>query len=182
MGKEFLIKKNPKIALSQVQERSRLLEQCLLELDHEGCFHVLERYADFDQAEEEVLEKILDIACEDEDVQRLVKIPGVSYIAALYFIIAMENIKRFSSGKEMVSYLGLVPGAKKKNSDPLATAFLMTAATGIMSSPERSALKMWGLSIAKKSGLKVAQRAVARKLAFIMYRILLTKEEYRQAV
>lgn len=184
-GLEFLLKRNPKITLSQLQERAKLLSECLEELstpDQYGdlCKILLEEYSEFEDAEGEITEKVLDIACQHEDARRLVKIPGVSYVAALYFITAVENLGRFSSAKDVVSYLGLAPGPKKKPGDSLACSFLIAAAAGIMRSCIPSNLKIWGFSIAKKTNIKVAHMAVARKLAKLMYKLLVTKEAYRE--
>jgi hypothetical protein len=42
-----------------------------------------------------------------------------------------------------------------------------------------SALKAWGLRIAKRSGMKKAAVAVARKMAVIMHRVWATGETFR---
>jgi transposase len=44
---------------------------------------------------------------------------------------------------------------------------------------KRSSLKAWGLRLAKRSGMKKAKVAVARKLAVIMHQLLLTGDEFR---
>ena len=40
------------------------------------------------------------------------------------------------------------------------------------------ALKVWGLKLAKRSGMTKARVAVARKLAVIMHRMLVTGETF----
>ena len=42
-----------------------------------------------------------------------------------------------------------------------------------------SALKAWGMRLAKRSGFNKAKVAVARKLAVIMHRMLVTGEPFR---
>jgi transposase len=42
-----------------------------------------------------------------------------------------------------------------------------------------SALKAWGVRLAKRVGLKKAKVAVARKLAVLMHRMLITGETFR---
>ena len=44
---------------------------------------------------------------------------------------------------------------------------------------EWSALKTWGLQLAKRSGMKKAKVAVARKLAVILHRMWVTGEAFR---
>ena len=43
----------------------------------------------------------------------------------------------------------------------------------------RSALKAWGLALAKRIGLRRAKVAVARKLAIVMHRVWSDRSEYR---
>jgi transposase len=40
-------------------------------------------------------------------------------------------------------------------------------------------LKAWGVRLAKRIGLKTAKVAVARKLAVLMHRMLITGESFR---
>ena len=42
-----------------------------------------------------------------------------------------------------------------------------------------SALKAWGIKLARKAGMKKAAVAVARKLAVLMHRMLCTGEAFR---
>lgn len=82
------------------------------------------------------------------------------------------------------AYLGLTPrryqsgeadhtGKISKCGDPLVRAYLFEAATTLLTRVEKwSALKAWGLRIAKRSGMKKAAVAVARKMAVIMHRVV----------
>jgi len=62
----------------------------------------------------------------------------------------------------------------------LARAYLFEAATTLLTRVHKwSSLKAWGLGIAKRSGMKKAKIAVARRLAVIMHRMWLTGECFR---
>lgn len=45
--------------------------------------------------------------------------------------------------------------------------------------PRSSALKTWGLTLAKRIGMRRAKVAVARKLAVVMHRVWSDRSEYR---
>jgi transposase len=59
-------------------------------------------------------------------------------------------------------------------------AYLFEAATTLLTRTGKwSALKAWGLRIAKRSGMKKAAVAVARKLAVIMHRMWIDGSAFR---
>jgi transposase len=137
-------------------------------------------YIGFYNGEFEAQDKIFELAYTNEDVLRLATIPGISYTAALYYVFTVEHLGKSCTNKAIASYLGLSPGFHKTKGDPLARAFLVQAAARILHSDVISPLKMWGLTIAKKASIKVAQVAIARKLATLMYKLLIEKKEYNE--
>ena len=59
-------------------------------------------------------------------------------------------------------------------------AYLFEAATTLLTRTGKwSALKAWGLRLAKRSGMKKATVAVARKLAVIMHRMWIDGSAFR---
>ncbi|AWI62521.1 hypothetical protein AB395_00006899 (plasmid) [Sinorhizobium fredii CCBAU 45436] len=98
---------------------------------------------------------------------------------------------RFAKSSSVGAYLGLTPrryqsgeadhnGKISKCGDPLVRAYLFEAATTLLTRVEKwSALKAWGLRIAKRSGIKKAAVAVARKMAVIMHRLWATGGTFR---
>src|SRR5579863_6468176 len=67
-----------------------------------------------------------------------------------------------------------------KCGDGLVRTYLFEAAATLLTRVEKwSALKAWGLRLAKRSGLKKAKIAVARKLAVIMHRMWVDGSAYR---
>jgi transposase len=67
-----------------------------------------------------------------------------------------------------------------KCGDGLVRTYLFEAAGTLLTRVEKwSALKAWGLRLSKRSGLKKAKIAVARKLAIIMHRMWVDGTRYR---
>lgn len=123
--------------------------------------------------------------------RRLMTIPGVGLLSAIAFITAIDDPVRFAKSSSVGAYLGLTPrryqsgemdhnGKISKCGDPLVRAYLFEAATTLLTRVGRwSALKAWGLRIAKRSGMKKAAVAVARKMAVIMHRVWTTGGTFR---
>lgn len=90
---------------------------------------------------------------------------------------------RFASSKAVGAHIGLSPrvyqsgeidrsGQISKAGDKMLRHLLYEAASVLMTRNTRpSALRTWGIAIARRRGAKRARVAVARKLAVIMHRI-----------
>jgi transposase len=129
----------------------------------------------------------------DTACQVLMTIPGVGPITALAFSSSVGDPNRFKKSRSVGAYFGLTPrryqsgemdfsGRISRTGDMAVRTYLYEAA-GVMLSRTKgfSALKAWGLRIKARSGWKKACIAVARKLAVIMHRMLLTGECFRYA-
>jgi transposase len=127
--------------------------------------------------------ELIRYARESEICRRLMTIPGIGILTAIAFVTTIDDPVRFAKSSSVGAYLGLTPrryqsgeadrnGGISKCGDPLVRAYLFEAATTLLTRVEKwSALKAWGLRIAKRSGMKKATVAVARKLAVIMHRL-----------
>lgn len=134
--------------------------------------------------------RIEDLARNDEDVKRLMTIPGVGAIVGLAYKIAIDDPKRFRNARTVGAYLGMTPiqyssgetqrqGRISKCGPTEMRCLLNDAATVMLTRSQRwSKLKAWGLKIQKKHGFKKATMAVGRKLSVIMYRMLVDKTEF----
>jgi transposase len=123
--------------------------------------------------------------------RHLMTIPGVGRLTAAAFVTAIDDPAKFRKSRHVGAFFGLTPRTeqsgetdKKKGiskwGDALVRSYLYEAANVLLTRVEKwSALKAWGLRIAKRSGMKKARVAVARKLAVIMHRMWLTGEEFR---
>lgn len=112
-------------------------------------------------------------------------------MVALAYAAVIDDPARFRRSASVGAYLGLTPrryqsgevdtsGHISKCGDGLLRAYLFEAATVLLSRHRRaSTLKTWGLSLAKRIGMRRAKVAVARKLAVVMHRVWSDRSEYR---
>jgi transposase len=126
--------------------------------------------------------------------QLLRQIFGVGPQIALAFVVAIDDPKRFRRSRDVGPYLGLTPRKDQsgdsdpqlpisKHGDGSLRSLLVTAATHILrkNAPD-SDLRRHGERIAGRGTTKErgkARIAVARKLAVVMHRLLLTGEAYQ---
>jgi transposase len=123
--------------------------------------------------------------------RHLMSIPGVGALTSLAFVSTVEDPGRFRKSRSVGAYFGLTPkryqsgetdtnGRISKWGDALVRAYLYEAATSLLARSKKwSALKAWGIRLAKRVGMKKARVAVARKLAVIMHQMWTTGEEFR---
>jgi len=143
------------------------------------------------KGEIKTLEKLIDDKVKDnEDVQLLQTIDGVGPIVASAFVAAIDNPHRFKNCRAVPAYFGLTPrqyasgetqvmGRISKCGNAYVRSLLFEAANCILTRTTKwSKLRAWGLKIQRKHGYKKAAIAVARKLAIIMYRMLITKKSF----
>jgi transposase len=121
----------------------------------------------------------------DTRARLLMSVPGVGAIVSLTFAAAIDDPARFKSSKQVGAYFGLTPtkyqsgetdidGRISKIGDAWVRAALYEAANIILIKPLKgcTALKSWAMKLARRSGMKKAKVALARKLAVIMHRML----------
>jgi transposase len=119
-----------------------------------------------------------------EVCQRLMTIPGVGHLTALAFVAAIDEPDRFRSSRDVGPYLGLVPrrwksgeidytGSISKVGDRRVRTLLYEAANVMLTRYRGDlALKDWALRIGKRSTMRKARVALARRLAIIMHAML----------
>ncbi|MFZ0693637.1 MAG: IS110 family transposase, partial [Alphaproteobacteria bacterium] len=145
---------------------------------------------EFDRFEKEVRA----MARRDTRTRLLMSVPGVGAIVSLTFTSAIDDPTRFNSSKQVGAYFGLTPtkyqsgetdinGRITKIGDAWVRAALYEAANIILTKPLKgcTALKSWAMKLAKRSGMKKAKVALARKLAVIMHRMLVDGTSFRNA-
>ena len=122
--------------------------------------------------------------------RRLMTIPGVGPVTTLAYIATVDDPGRFASSKALGAHHGLTPrvyqsgeidrsGQISKCGDRMLRHLLYEAASALMTRTRKwSRLRAWGVSVAKRRGMKRATVAVARKLAVIMHRIWVTGDQF----
>lgn len=134
---------------------------------------------------------LLNVVASDPVCRRFMAVPGVGPVAALTYKVAIDDPHRFSRSRTVGAHLGLTPrryqsgssidfaGRITKQGDMTAREALCEAAAAILLRSRRSsALKAWGLKIAKKRSMLCAITAVARKLAGILHRMWIDGSEF----
>jgi len=125
------------------------------------------------------------MARSDTRARLLMSVPGVGAIVSLTFAAAIDDPARFKSSKQVGAYFGLTPtkyqsgetdidGRISKIGDASVRTVLYEAANIILTKPLKgcAALKSWAMKLARRSGMKKAKVALARKIAVIMHRML----------
>ncbi len=118
-------------------------------------------------------------------------VPGVGPITAPAFRATIDRPDRFRRSRDVGAHLGLTPsryqsgetdisGRISRCGDELArTALYEAAHTLLVRSRKWSALRAWGMKVAKARGMARARVAVARKLSVILHRMWSDGTEFR---
>src|ERR1700692_3727133 len=127
--------------------------------------------AELSQAIEQEVEKC-------PEARRLITHPGVGPLTALAFVLIIGRAERFQCGKQIASYLGLVPSEESsgdrrrlghitKQGNSLLRFLLVEAAQVTVRSLPEWRSKYFHLAM--RRGRKIAKVAMARKLAVHLY-------------
>lgn len=134
--------------------------------------------------------KVLDISRNDVMCRLLMTIPGVGPVVSLAFTSTIDIPQRFKSSKAVGPILGLTPklnesgeskraGCISRCGDAMMRTLLYEAAQTLMINVKKwSWLKAWGMSLAKRRGMRKAIVALARRLAVIMHRMMSDGREF----
>src|SRR5450759_1008355 len=138
--------------------------------------------AELTQAIEQEVEKC-------PEARRLQTHPGVGALTALAFVLIIGRAERFQCGKQIASYLGLVPleessgqrrrlGHITKQGSSLLRFLLVEAAQVTVRSDQEWRSKYFHLAM--RRGRKIAKVAMARRLAVRMYWMMRKGWDYEQ--
>ena len=130
-------------------------------------------------------------ARENAQARLLMTQPGVGPVTALAFVVTIGEASRFPRGKQVASYLGLIPserssgskrrlGAISKQGNVFLRTMLVEAAQSAVRHDETFRREYLHRCHKKPKG--VAKVAAARKLAIRLYWMLRTQQPYAQAV
>lgn len=129
------------------------------------------------RTERDRLHRLVIVTVRDNTVcRRLMTVPGVGPVTALTFCTAVDDPARFSRARSLGAYFGLTPrryqsgetdrvGHISKQGDGLARQALYEAANVLLTRTNRwSALKAWGMAVAKRAGMRRALSALPTSL------------------
>lgn len=163
--------------------------------EHEHLLHIV---ASFHQAFLALCQAIreLDVQLAEYErkltaAQRLQTIPRVGRIAALTFVAAVDDVRRFSSSRKLVSYSGLAPTVRQSGSRTTHGSITREGRRELRSvwvqiahqvardqSRATEPLRAWYRRVAGKRGKKTALVALTRRLLVIAYQLLKTETDY----
>ncbi|HUZ92247.1 MAG TPA: IS110 family transposase [Methylocella sp.] len=134
---------------------------------------------------------MLAIVRADPVCRRLMTAPGVGPLVAITFKTAIDDPARIRKSKAVGALFGLTPrkyqsgetdvtGGVTRVGDEMARTALYEAANVLLSRVTRfSALKRWGVEVAKRRGMKRAKVALARKIGVILHRMWIDLADFR---
>ena len=133
------------------------------------------------------------LARSSEACRRLMTIPGVGQLTTLAFVATIDGPDRFRTSRDVGPYLGLVPrrwksgeidytGSISKCGDRRVRTLLYEAANVMLTRYRGDlALRDWALRIGRRSTMRKARVALARRLAVIMHAMLRDGTEFHAA-
>jgi transposase len=134
--------------------------------------------------------KVLRLARNNTQVRRFMTVPGVGPITALCYLVTIDDPTRFKKSRNVGAYAGLTTrrycsgeidwtGRISKCGDAMLRTYLYEAANVLLTRIAKwSALKSWGMRVAKRGSLRKAKVTVARKLAVILHRMWVDGTEF----
>jgi transposase len=155
------------------------------QLTLEGCLREIDFLDDQLRALEAVLARH---ALGSPDIRRLMSVPGVNVHTAAAFMASVGDIRRFSSARQLVSYLGLDPKVRQSGNEPArhghiskagaaqARHMLGEVAWKVARSP--GPMRAFFERIRARRGQQIAATATARKLSVLFWHMLTRGEDY----
>jgi len=158
--------------LVEMSERQRLLEDRLKRYD----------------------QRITEFARADARAGRLMAVEGVGPLTATALIAAVGNARQFRSGRELSTWLGLVPrqhssggrsvllGISKRGDRYLRTLLIHGARAALrFAARKRDPRSRWIGAVRERRGANIAAVALANKNARVLWALLARNEDYRVA-
>lgn len=130
------------------------------------------------------------LARRDPVCHRLMTVPGVGTVVALTYRTGVDAPERFSRSRDVGAHFGLTPrryssgqtdydGRISRCGDAMVRTALYQAANVMLHHGRWSSLRSWAMRIAKRSSVKAAKVALARRLAVVMHRMWIDGTDFR---
>jgi transposase len=134
---------------------------------------------------------VAEAVAQDEQARLLMTQPGVGPVTSLAFVLTLGDVSRFPRGKQVASYLGLIPreyssgghqrlGSISKQGNRFLRMLLVEAAQAAVRCDPQFRQEYLHRCHQKPKG--VAKVAAARKLAIRLYWMLRTQKRYPEIV
>lgn len=132
------------------------------------------------------------VAASDKDVKLLMTIPGMSVFTAVAAKARIGDISRFPTKKHLSSYAGVVPSANNsgdyvsqhnhvKHGDAILKYALTCAVSGATKSVKDTSVKRFYQKMIRKGApAQKAQVAAARKMSWIVWKVLSSGQPYEE--
>jgi len=151
------------------------------------------QYQQLSEVEALLNEQILDLEKQlypflipDDDIQRLLWIPGIGKMNAFTILLEVDDISRFPDIKNFFSYCRLVPSARnsggkskqrssKDGNKYLKVAFSDAAVHAVQYYP---VIRKYHNSLLRKKNKQIAKTILAKEIASIVYYVLKYKTNY----
>lgn len=129
---------------------------------------------------DEATAELSTLAENDETCLRLMTAPGVGPLTSVRFLAAIDQVRRFPTAHHLESYLGLTPGEMSSSERTRRTSITKAGAPAVRwllnqacwnawRSRPNDPLVMWAKQVAVRRSLAIANVAMSRKLAGILY-------------
>lgn len=153
--------------------------------------HLQTQLIALDTQVDECDERIRRLAREDEQVARLMQIPGIGPLTATALLAALGQARHFAAGRNFAANLGLTPhehssggkqrlfGISKRGDRYLRTLLIHGARSALRCAegkPDRTL--RWALTLKAAKGFNVAAVALANKLARVAWALLAHGRRY----
>ena len=171
-------------------ERVRKVLPNILMIARTGIESLINCYEKLCEEIKKIEKKMEELARSDEDIKRLMTVPGVGMIVAMTFKSEVDDPKRFTDSRDVGAYFGMTPRQyssgetirqghiSKCGSAEVRTLLVEAGLICLTRSRKWSKVKAWGLKIMRKKGTKKACMALGRKLAVIMHRMLIEQKDF----
>jgi transposase len=168
------------------------LDEQRLAFDEQTTVHGCLRQIAFLEGEIAIIERALARhALGNDEIRRLMTVPGVDLVVAATFMAQIGDIRRFASAKQLVGYLGLDPRVRQSGNQPARHGRISKEGASevrhVLCEAAKSAartagpMRAFAQRIRARRGNNVATIAVARKLCVLFWHLLTRGEDYAYA-
>lgn len=122
----------------------------------------------------------------NEDVQRILWIPGLGKINSFSAFLEVDDITRFATDKNFLSYCRLAPAARnsggkskqRSSKDGNKYLKLVFSDAAIRAVQHYPVIRKYHSSLLRKKNKQIAKTIIAKEIARIVYHVLKKKENY----